>query len=98
MKILAIVLLLVGAAVAEQCEVLELNTNAALSATSGGVSSRGHRVYTVRLDKSIYQVVPQRDWFPRLIVGRSVDCRMKKIIIKDGYHYSILAEKLAPAQ
>jgi hypothetical protein len=108
MKTFLAVLMLVGTTLAEQCEVLEMGTNAALSSspaitqdygrtkvTTGGVSTSSYRVYTVRLDKSIYQIVPQRGWFPRLVVGHSVECRMKKddIIIRDGYHYSIVAER-----
>jgi hypothetical protein len=61
--------------------------------TTGGVYESGYRVYTVRFGKSAYKIVPQRRWFPRLAIG-SVDCRMKKdyIIVRDGYHYSIVAE------
>jgi hypothetical protein len=110
MRILAAVLLLIGAAVAQQCEVLEMTTASSLDSglsvtqdlgnakvTTGGISSHNYRVYTVRLDSSIYQIVPQRNWFPRLAVGARVDCRMKKndIIIRDGYHYAIIGEKAA---
>lgn len=94
MKTLFVGLLLVGAAVAQKCEVLDLGRNTSIT-TTGTVSLRNTRVYTVRFDKSEYQISPQRPWFPRLVVGRSVACRLKKndIIIEDGYHYLIVSEK-----
>jgi hypothetical protein len=91
MKMLLLAVLLSVPAWAEQCEVLEMATNAE-------VTVRTNRIYTVRLDKSVYQIVPQRNWFPRLVVGQKVECRVKNndVIIKDGYHYKIVSEK--PAQ
>jgi hypothetical protein len=110
MKTLLLLLLLVGTAVADQCEVLSMETKSSVSSralitqdyghgtkvTTGGADEKKTRVYSVRMGKTTYALSPKLHWTPRLVLG-TVDCRLKKNDITiDGFKYSIEGE--APSQ
>jgi hypothetical protein len=107
MKTIVVLLMLAGAALAEQCEVTGMETRSfvdsspyytqdyghGVKVTTGGPGESKTRVYTVRMGKTVYKLSPKLRWTPRLTIG-AIDCRLKKNdVIIDGFKYSIEGEE-----